>query len=73
MNIYHEIDVTHLNDLPKLMSWCEQQFVGDWNIVSDSGSAACRGGGSHTVTLLCVSVEDWMTFNLSWSDCVPVG
>lgn len=66
MNIHHEIDVSHMNDLRQLMSWCEQHFDHDWNVVADSGAQACRGDGSHTVTLLCASVDDCIKFKLAW-------
>lgn len=69
INIHHECDITHLNhELKQIVHWCEQHLQHGWNIVSDSGSAACRGTGEHRVIFLCDQASDFTFFKLHWSD-----
>lgn len=65
MDIYHEIDVTHL-DAKKVIAWCEACLEGDWNLVADSGKHACRGVGGHVVVLLCSRLSDAVMFRMAW-------
>ena len=67
LNIHHECDITEWPvKIKDLIVWCEQHFQGGWNLVSESGSFACRGSGEHMVILLCDNHSDMVQFKLSW-------
>lgn len=65
IDIYHEIDVTHLDTLA-VIRWCEACLEGSWNVVTDSGDRACRGTGGHVIVLLCDRLSDAVMFRLAW-------
>lgn len=65
INVYHEIDVTHM-DILAVITWCEACLEGGWNVVADSGTRACRGTGQHVVILLCERMGDAVMFRLAW-------
>jgi hypothetical protein len=67
INIHHEFDATHVDDVRGLVAWCESRLEGPWNIVADSGARACRGDGRHVVILLCDHLEDITLARLTWS------
>lgn len=66
MNIYHELDITDLSCVREVISWCEENLSGGWNVVADSGSRHCRGDGRHCVTLLCNNLADISLFKMTW-------
>lgn len=64
INIYHEIDVTHL-DQQAIVAWCQACLEGSWNVVSDAGRYG-RGDGSRVSILLCGRLNDAVMFRLAW-------
>lgn len=67
MNIYYECDITnwHVN-IPALITWCEQNVEGGWNVVADGGPQPTRGGHVHKVILLFDTQEDMTAVKLHW-------
>lgn len=68
INIYHEHEITDLlgKHREDLVVWCEDNLVGKWNMIGDSGGHAVRFDGRRYVLLLCQDASDMLTFKLSW-------
>ena len=68
INVHYETEITHIVDLAGVVAWCEKHFAHGWNIVADSGPAACRFNGRHYVMLLCDNRGDLAAFKLEYGE-----